>query len=172
MELVRPRNKGRCFFRNFYSYLRSEINWFLVVVIHFSTRIDLLNTPIRKKDHWKRNNRWTTSNIAEFIQPEFREKLCTMPLSIYQFITLSTLFWLAWFIPRLLYSFISDNFFFFFFWSRKKNKFSSIRPFIQKVAHIRSGAIPGYVKNRMKKESICAVGFKRTTTLFDPLNPV
>lgn len=65
---------------------------------------------------------------------------------------LSTLFWLAWFIPCLLYSFISDNFFFFFDRPReKKNEFSSIRPFIQKVARIRSGAIPGYVKNRMKK---------------------
>lgn len=66
---------------------------------------------------------------------------------------LSTLFWLAWFILCLLYSFISDNFFFFFFDRprEKKNEFSSIRPFIQKVARIRSGAIPGYVKNRMKK---------------------
>lgn len=55
---VQGTKAGVFFFRNFYNYLRSEINWFLVVVIHFSTRIDLLNTPIRK-------NRWIVKKIIE-----------------------------------------------------------------------------------------------------------
>lgn len=76
-------------------------------------------------------------------------------LSIYQSITLSIPFWLAWFIPHLFPSlFVYFQQFFFFDRSRKKEhthigKFSSIRPFIQKVAQ--HSFHRDYVKNRMKK---------------------
>lgn len=75
----------------------------------------------------------------------------TINLSVYYYCPL----FFGW--PDLFYAFFIRSFptiFFFFFFDRpreKKNEFSSIRPFIQKVARIRSGAIPGYVKNRMKK---------------------
>lgn len=77
-----------------------------------------------------------------FKQPEFREKL-------YQnrFITLSTPFWLAWFI----------SLFVFFLIDLEKNahtgKFSSIHlaVYSKSSATFVFTVIPGYVKNRMKK---------------------
>lgn len=70
----------------------------------------------------------------------------------HRFISLLLLFWLAWFIPSL-FPII------FFFWSisKKKNtgKFSSIRPFIQKVAqHIRSIRDPR-LKTGWKRIHLC-----------------
>lgn len=96
-----------------------------------------------------------TASCLKFIQSEFREKSKS---NYYQFISLLHCpFLFGW--PDLshtyflLYSFISNNFFF-FDRSRKKEhthigKFSSIRPFIQKVAQ--HSFHRDYVKNRMKK---------------------
>lgn len=78
-------------------------------------------------------------------------KNCTK--TTHRFISLLLLFWLVWFIPSLFPTI------FFFFWSISKKKhtgkFSSIRPFIQKVAqHIRSIRDPR-LKTGWKRIHLC-----------------
>lgn len=87
--------------------------------------------------------------------------------SIYQFITP--------FLTGLIHPFFISNNFFFFDRSRKKKTHRQI--FIYPAVYPKSSATHSFhsrstVKNRMKKNPSVQAGFKRTTTLFDPLNPV